>query len=300
MDAQCKRRKVDDQVLAEKVHWHKRDARIIFVEQQHKYYLDPGTAHERCFPISVSGLYGLYFEPFNAADIVQRYYDKWSLDVSSKYYDVIQRGRCSGQCDLQVAKGIILGWEWKGLLASTAGTNMHRNIEFALSGLPYERHCVEGVIFERFLRDWLEPRFWRVYRLEWSIYCEEAMVAGQIDALFECLGSFHMVDWKRCGKVLDPQEGASFGRYGKCPLDALLDNACNHYFMQQNLYAVILERRYGIVVSSMHLVQIHPSLPTYQVVVVPDLRACAGAILDAYAASRGWLAQRGRIQEPEQ
>ena len=97
---------------------------------------------------------------------------------------------------------------------------------------------------------------------------------------------------------LDPFEDR-FGQYGLYPLEALLDNTCNHYFVQQNLYAVILERRYGVCLRTMWLCQIHPSFPSYRVVPVPDLRSCAGMILDAYRGSRGpcsaRASERGRL-----
>jgi ATP-dependent exoDNAse (exonuclease V) beta subunit len=112
------------------------------------------------------------------------------------------------------------------------------------------------------------------------------MVAGQIDAVFVGHGEYHMVDWKRCARRLEPMFGECFHRYGKYPFDALLDNPCSHYFVQQNLYAVILERRYGMRLRSMHLVQIHPEFETYLVVEVPDLRCQAAFILDKYAKER--------------
>ena len=55
--------------------------------------------------------------------------------------------------------------------------------------------------------------------------------------------------------------------------------------MQQNLYCVILEDCYGIRLDSMHLVQIHPDLPEYKVVDVPDLRELARLIFRDYAAT---------------
>ena len=111
---------------------------------------------------------------------------------------------------------------------------MHKNIELALDGCAYDNNLMESQVFLQFVREWLEPRLWKVYRLEWSIYSEDAMVAGQIDALFERGGLFHMIDWKRSSKVLQPDEGARFKRVGMKPLDSLYDSACNHYFMQQN------------------------------------------------------------------
>lgn len=260
---------------------HPRDVRIVFEDEGHVYKLDVNTSQEQLFPISVSGLWGMYFDKFNAAETIQKYYDMWAVDPRSKYYEMIEAGRAAGQCDVQIHQSIRLTWEWKGLLASAAGTRMHKQFELALRGCLYDSHCVESRVFLDFLSTWLEPRFWSVYRLEWSIYCEHPMVAGQIDALFQCGSEFHMIDWKRCCKVLDPDEGMQWGRYGAPPLDGLLDNACNHYFMQQNLYAVILQKCYSIDIQSMHLVQIHPSLPTFKVVEVPDLRGLAAAILEA-------------------
>ena len=269
---------------SERRNHHPRDLRISFEEKCHLYKLDAETCEEQVFPISVSGLWGMYFEQFNAGQIIQDYYDMWCSDPQSKYYEMIEAGRASGQCDVLIQQSIRLTWEWNGLLASAAGTRMHKQIELALRGCLYDSHCVESRVFLDFLSTWLEPRFWTVYRLEWSIFCEHPMVAGQIDALFQCGSEFHMIDWKRCCKVLDPDAGIQWGRYGAPPLDGLLDNSCNHYFMQQNLYAVILQKCYGIEVQSMHLVQIHPSLPTFKVVEVPDLRVLAASILEARVA----------------
>ena len=276
---------------------HRLDAFIEFVSEGHLYLYKPHTRDEEKFPISVSGLYSLYFAEFDAGQVISRYFEKWKDDPRSKYYDAIERGRRAGLCDPQIADSIRIGWQWKGVLASIAGTRMHKNIELALGGLPYESECRECLLFRDFVRDWLEPRLWRVYRLEWSIFCAASRVAGQIDALFQYAGKFHMVDWKRCSKPLDPAEGIEFARYAKAPLDFLLDNPCTHYFIQQNLYAVILERWYGIKVSTMHLVQTHPSLATYRVIAVPDYRRSAVEILNSYAAStppdQSWLRKLG-------
>ena len=95
-------------------------------------------------------------------------------------------------------------------------------------------------------------------------------------------GSFR----KRCRKPLDASAGAYFERYGVYPFNDCLDNACNHYFVQQNLYAVLLERRYGIRLSSMWLVQIHPALESYIVIEVPDMREKAALVIDRYASGR--------------
>ena len=191
-----------------------------------------------------------------------------------------------GESDEEIAERIRAGWMENGAIASAQGTRMHRNIELALGGQLYDGDGAEMLMFQRFVKDWLEPRGWRVYRLEWSIYCSTAMVAGQIDAVFICNGEFHMIDWKRCRKLLDQDAGREYGRFGRAPFGHLLDNPCNHYFVQQNVYQVILYRRYGVALSSMWLCHIHPSYDSYHLIKVPDLLQEAGMILDEYALGR--------------
>ena len=69
-------------------------------------------------------------------------------------------------------------------------------------------------------------------------------------------------------------------------MESLWDNTCNHYFVQQNLYAAILERRYRIYVSRMWLCHIHPAYESYRLIEVPELREHAGRILDETALKR--------------
>ena len=266
--------------------FHLRDAMIKFEDEGHRYILWPGTTLATVFPISVSGLWGRYFEAFDAEGVIGKYYEKWAQNPESAYYGMIWQGCGDGATHAQIKESIRNGWLQKGELASAEGTRMHRNIELALGGELHDGSACDVCMFYKYVTDWLEPRNWRVFRLEWSIYCTEAMVAGQIDAVFECCGEYHMVDWKRCAKVLDPAAGEFFGRKGKDPFEDCLDNSCSHYFVQQNLYAVILERRYGMKLSSMHLVQIHPKYQESMVIEVPDMRDRAGRILDDYAATR--------------
>ena len=273
---------------ASTVNQHIRDQCVIFEAKAHRYILHPGTDMEAVFPKSVSGLWSDYFEKFDAEAVTRQCFGKWADNPRSPYFAVIREHREKGESDEQIAQGIRDAWTEKGLIASAAGTRMHRDIELALCGEVYDGSNKEMEMFHSFVSEWLEPRDWRVYRLEWSIYCSRAMVAGQIDALFVRDGVYYMVDWKRCSKPLDDQLGASLyrPRYGRCPFESLLDNTCNHYFVQQNLYATILERRYSIDVSGMWLCHIHPEYESYRLIEVPDLREQAGRILDAYACNR--------------
>ena len=271
---------------ASDVNRHIRDRCIDFQEADHRYILHRDTDMQAVFPISVSGVLARYFREFDAEAVTKRWFDKWADDQCSSYFAVIREYRERGESDEQIAQRIRDAWREKGLIASAAGTRMHRNIELALGGELYEGGSEEMAMFRRFVSEWLEPRGWRVYRLEWSIYCSRAMVAGQIDAIFVHDGVYYMVDWKRCSKPLDDQKGARYNRRGSWPLQSLLDNTCNHYFVQQNLYAAILELRYQMRVSRMWLCHIHPAYNSYQLIEVPDLREQAVTLLEQCARKR--------------
>lgn len=143
------------------------------------------------------------------------------------------------------------------------------------------------------------------YRSEWSIYDEDAEVAGQVDSLwFTEQGSVVMADWKRARELLSGdlqrQRALSHNRFGlsHCrfapdepgPCRHLHDCAYNHYLVQQHLYADLLRRKYDVDVCHMSLVQAHPDVgatdndfneATLQL--QPEL---AGAVMRAFLA--GW------------
>jgi hypothetical protein len=137
---------------------------------------------------------------------------------------------------------------------------------------------VENSVEYRKLEEWLcSHSNLSPYRTEWSIYDEEAMIAGQIDALFFDVtrpGSIIMVDWKRARQILsgdmEIQKTQAFGEYGlhTCefapnhpgPCRDMLDCSYNHYLVQQHLYAHILRLRYAVYVDRLLLVQCHPNV----------------------------------------
>jgi hypothetical protein len=148
---------------------------------------------------------------------------------------------------------------------------------------------LEMDMFFSFLAAEVVPRGWKPYRTEWSIFDEDHMVAGQIDSLWIDVsnGSLHMIDWKRCLKPLNPQDGERFNRWGLPPCDFLLDNSFGHYAVQQNLYATILRDNYGVKLSSMWLVQLHIDRPSYSFIPVPAFLDVARVLLHRTAPSRG-------------
>jgi hypothetical protein len=79
----------------------------------------------------------------------------------------------------------------------------------------------------------------------------------------------YLLDWKRCKKI---EKTNGFGEFAlKECIDHLPD--CNfwHYALQLNTYKAILESKYKKKVEKMCLVCLHPNLPRYQLLTVPDL-----------------------------
>ncbi len=79
----------------------------------------------------------------------------------------------------------------------------------------------------------------------------------------------YLLDWKRCKKI---EKTNGFGEFAlKECIDHLPD--CNfwHYALQLNTYKAILELKYEKKVEKMSLVCLHPNLPRYQLLTVPDL-----------------------------
>eukprot|EP00965_Chrysotila_dentata_P012573 414192-Pleurochrysis_carterae.AAC.1 len=133
----------------------------------------------------------------------------------------------------------------------------------------------------------LEP-----FRTEWSIFHEEADLAGQIDALYRQrhTGEFWMMDWKR----VDPSKGllssnmiAFADRRGKGPCEMLSDTSFGHYACQQNLYARMLEVKYDMYVSRLYLAQLHCDLgkSTYHVCAVEKMTELADKLIALRVAS---------------
>ena len=179
---------------------------------------------------------------------------------------------------------------------------------------PVTRRYFRGALLEgqglefRKLEAWFHahPTF-SPYRSEWSIYDENARVAGQIDSLWfdeTRNGVIIMADWKRVRKSLSPdvliQEEQAFGKYGlrECVFAALYPGPCadmfdcayNHYLVQQHLYAYILRLHYGVDVGLMMLVQCHPEVgervDSFHEVGLPECPVLARLVMDAFL--QGW------------
>jgi hypothetical protein len=226
---------------------HPRDLCIEFDEPTHRYTVN-GTCDGWS---SCTGFLHAFFPHFDPEKTISKMMKgkKWS---ESKYYGM-------------TAQQIKDQWAASGKEASTAGTFMHLAIEMfhngALSEIdPAILETPEWRYFQNFWKDHgddLEP-----YRTEWEVWSEAHKLAGSIDMIYKKKsdGTFVIYDWKRSKDIKTSNDWES----GYPPLDHLPH--CNywHYSLQLNVYKWFLETFYGLVVSDLYLIVLHPDNKNYR------------------------------------
>lgn len=228
---------------------HARDARVRFDEGPHVYYVD-GTA----IGASVTGLLKeVEGDPFDAEAVSLRK-SRWP---DERYNAGVDR---AGKWIPMTPKAIRAQWD----LARDLGTDLHARIEKHLNG---EVVCVKDTHAHQNLEEFLQAMRWiaacglEPYRTEWVIFDEDADVAGSIDfvARDPATGALVIIDWKRCRNGDDVYRFSSRrdGVMLKPPLDHLPDTTLSHWAAQVNLYRIILERHYAVVISRMQMVCVY-------------------------------------------
>lgn len=242
------------------------DGKLSFNEKEHIYMLNDTEMR------SVSSIVAMFFREFD------------TVGISLK--------KCYGN-ETEAAK-LREVWESKGSVASQAGTFLHKQIEDYLNGkeIPdllcdvcYEGNYVKCRHTLDISREWSYFKAFErntpfiPFRTEWRIYDTDARMAGTLDFVCACPdGTYEIYDWKRSNKI-DPAERNPWAN-GLNGLEHLTDTSYSHYCLQQNLYRYMLEKNYGIKVSRMNLVVLHPELPSYRVVSIPPMEHEVGIILD--------------------
>lgn len=240
------------------------DERISLEEESHTYWLD---GKRKLTP--VSSVYGRYFKPFDS--------DYWA-----------ERKARSLPITAQQLKE---QWECHGMMASYAGTHLHKQIENYLNGekemAPVCRfthdgeHVHEDKIIhidkeiELFLKFVKEVDF-TPFRTEWRVMDEELGMAGTIDLTCRLEdGTFEFYDWKRSRSLIDERGNVcKNNRFDACGINGLEhvpDCSYWHYALQQNLYKHIVEKCYGLTISAMHLVVLHNAYDNYYIINIPSL-----------------------------
>lgn len=224
---------------------HPRDDRLHFDEPTHIYTINGSSKGV----ISCTGFIHQFFGHFDADAVIN---------------GMIRRGLKPpyvGMTKAQIKKM----WNDNGTAASEAGTAMHLAIEQFLHGhpeliVPAVKASPEWRYFNNFWNDVctdLVP-----YRSEWEVWSEEYKLAGSIDMVFyrRSDDSYVIYDWKRC-KAVEPE--AFGGKTGLGPTSHLPDSKYWIYTIQLNVYRWFLETYYGLKISDLYLVILHPDNKNY-------------------------------------
>lgn len=236
------------------VNAHPRDSRIVFDEAPHKYYVDG----EDIFT-SVTTFNHHLFPSFNADKVAAR----CALNRNYEHYG-------------KTKEEILAIWELNRDSASRLGTIMHQQIEWYYNGYdtirtqPAHALSKELAYFLDYLRQY--PHL-EAYRTEWNVFDKELRLSGSIDMVYynKSTKTYNIYDWKRTKEIEFDFKENHAKEYGYFPCVARLKNK-NYYLysLQLNVYKYILEKHYGLQITDMALVVLHPNYPEVQVIPVDD------------------------------
>ena len=261
------------EVLSTK-HRHPRDDNIQFFEEGHKYCIitDPNVKYT-----SVTTWNHNHFPQFNADDVIRNMMNGKGWKEGHKYW-----GLTPEQIKAQ--------WNSNKDSVANAGTDLHYEIEcfhndkrfqfdytnkqlyeiyMSDNGKDLDKTPTEWQYFINFIKDHPELK---PYRTEWTVYDEDAKIAGSIDMVYENPdGTLSIYDWKRSKLITRIN---NFNKFAIHPIICHLpDSNFWHYSLQLNTYKYILESKYGKKIKELFLVRLHPDAEekNYELIQLPDL-----------------------------
>ena len=254
------------------LHPHPRDARITFDEPSHIYAID-GCKDGL---ISCTKFVGDYHAHFDAKAVIRNMMrsPKWP---QSPYFGM-------------TPEAIEAQWKKNGEEASGAGTKMHLDIEHYYNSEPLGDAAAHGHAvtlgpewnhFQSF-ESWRKRQGFEPYRTEWRVFKEDIKLTGTIDMVYKKPdGTLAIYDWKRTKELKTENRWQSM----LGPLSHLPDVNYWHYTLQLNVYRRILQELYGVVVSELALVVLHPNQPSFRVVKLNMMDAEVEAMMESRRAS---------------
>ena len=245
---------LQDWMSLARVNRHERDNHIHFDEPTHVYTVN-GTSKGYC---SITKFHHEFFGHFDADAVIGNMMrsKKWP---QSQWFGM-------------TPKEIKDAWAANGKEASEAGTAIHLAIEMYLNGSPQTiapgiQDSVEWKYFTKFWEK--DSRRWQPWRTEWEIWDDELLLAGSVDMVFKSLkdNTYAIYDWKRTKEIKMENPFQS----GLGPLSHFPD--CNYwqYTLQLNLYRWIIEKHYGMKITELALIVLHPSNTSFKRFVLPIL-----------------------------
>jgi ATP-dependent exoDNAse (exonuclease V) beta subunit len=251
---------------------HIRDRNIKFFERGHRYEIttDPGKRYT-----SVTTLVHGQFPKFDADAVIAKIMKSKSWVPGHKYWGL-------------TAEEIKAQWTSSGSAAANSGTNLHEQIETFMNDTRFKfdyshnelfqeyeiaekyDHLERGIEWDLFIQFVKDHPYLKPYRTEWTIYHEDAKIAGSVDMVYENPdGTLEIYDWKRCKEI------TSVNGWNETATNPLIKHlpATNfwQYSLQLNTYRKILEDKYGKRVTKLCLVRIHPDSSNYELLEVPFL-----------------------------
>jgi len=252
-----------------RAHAHPRDVRIKFHSGDHVYTVDCHDDPSKSEYTSVTTWVHSHFPAFDGDAVIDKMMASPYWNKSEKYRKYA--GKTKDEIKAE--------WDANRDSAAEAGTRMHAAIEAYYNDNDNDNDndnadnnnhnnnnnhnmSTEMEYFKRFVLTFRQRL--RPYRTEWTVFHEELKLSGTIDMLFENLdpatgkpdGTFAIYDWKRCKEIV---QNNAFNKWALTPgMETVPDTNYWHYSLQLNLYKLILTEKYGIRVSSMYIVCLHP------------------------------------------
>jgi hypothetical protein len=271
------------QFLAKK-HAHERDAYIQFEEEGHIYTIHGiRSSDKKGSYVSTTTFVHQNFAHFDADGIADAMVRKGrTKDPTHKYFG------------LDKAQ-ILARWAETAKEASSQGTQMHYDVECYSNDeeeynseknsenksenkipIPIKNLSTE---FAQFLHFRLDFPHLRPYRTEWTVFYEEYKICGSIDMVYYNTEtqSHEIYDWKRSKEIVfDDNFGKTALTKG---LEHLPDTNYWHYSLQLNVYKRILEDKYGMQITGLYLICLHPDHADYERIEVRPMRREMDALL---------------------
>jgi hypothetical protein len=116
---------------------------------------------------------------------------------------------------------------------------------------------------KHFWKYWkIDSEIWEPWRTEWEVWHEPLKLAGSIDMVYKhrTNGTYAIYDWKRTKEIKMDNPWQS----GLGPVSHLPDCNLWHYTLQLNSYKWLLEANYGIKISEMALIVLHPDNSSFK------------------------------------
>ena len=253
---------------------HPRDANIRFFEEGHKYCIstDPGVNYT-----SVTTWNHHHFPQFDADNVIENMMKGKGWKEGHKYW-----GKTADEIKAQ--------WNSNKDSVSGAGTDLHYEIECFHNDKRFTFDYTNKELYEIYISDkgkelgdksleWQyfinfikEHHYLKPYRSEWTVYDDDAKIAGSIDMIYENPdGTLSIYDWKRAKNITRIN---NFNKFAIPPVICHLpDSNFWHYALQLNTYKYILETKYDKKIKGLFLVRLHPDAEekNYELIELPDL-----------------------------